>query len=174
MSSLNVLRDQYLEARGFLEETLKDVTQDQAQWLPAAKAIPIGAQYAHIVISEDMTVNGLLRGAAPLFAGEWAGKTGASGPPPLPPNPWDVWARETPVDLAALRRYAEAVHAATDTYLASLEDGDLDRLVDLSAFGQGEKSAAWLFFTGCITNVNLHCGEISCLKGLQGAKGYPA
>ena len=22
-------------------------------------------------------------------------------------------------------------------------------------------------------NVNMHCGEIACLKGLQGGKGYP-
>ncbi len=173
MNAVSLIQQQIQDARGFLEATMQQVTQEHSGWVPVGQALPIGAHYAHAVMSVDMTV-GLLNGGAPLFASSWAGKTGTSGPPPLPPAPWDQWAREGQIDLTALRRYAQAVYAATDEYLSSLADEDVNRSVDLSAFGQGQRTVSWLLCTGCITNMNLHCGEISCLKGLQGAKGYPA
>ena len=42
------------------------------------------------------------------------------------------------VDLTALKAYAEAVHAATDAYLAGLSDVDLDRELDLT--GEAERA----------------------------------
>ncbi len=50
---------------------------------------------------------------------------------------------------------------------------DLEREIDLSNFGLGKQSVAWVMNNGVIGHVASHCGEISCLKGLQGAKGYP-
>jgi hypothetical protein len=71
-----------------------------------------------------------------------------------------------------LREYARAVSAAGDSYLASLDDEDLDRPVDLSMIGFGQKSVGWVL-NMVLANTNWHCGEISCLKGLHGAQGYP-
>ena len=68
----------------------------------------------------------------------------------------------------------QAVYAATDDYVATLDDQALDRIVDLSAVGQGQRSVGWVLFTGVVTNMELHCGEISCIKGLNGSRGYPA
>ncbi|NIQ37353.1 MAG: hypothetical protein GTN81_02010 [Proteobacteria bacterium] len=121
----------------------------------------------------------MIRGGAPLFASSWAGKIGASEFPPGPdPNStgfpdWSEWAKKVKIDLAEFRKYAQAVYDATDEYLVSLTDDDLDRPVDLSALGLGERSLGYLLINGIIGNTFTHCGEISCVKGLQGKRGYP-
>jgi hypothetical protein len=107
-----LLREQLKAAHQLLEGTMADVTEQEAHWAPPGIAIPLGATYAHIVISEDGTVNGLLKGVAPLFASSWAGKVGVSELPPTPnPNSpgfpdWSSWGRRVKVDLAAMRKYA--------------------------------------------------------------------
>ena len=152
---------------------MKDVTVEQAHWTPPGIANPLGASYAHAVLSEDFILNGMLKGGAPLAVSTWAGKIGVSEPPPPPTEPWDKWARKVRVDLSALRQYAEAVYKASDGYLASLGDDALSHPLDLSAFGVGEQTVSWLLSNAVVGHVESHCGEVSCLKGLQGAKGYP-
>ena len=175
MNAVSLIQFLVKEARGFHEGTLKDVTPEQANWQSSGKVMPIAAQYAHVIMSQDMGLHGMLKGSAPLAASSWAGKTGLSETPPIGPGaPLDEWARRVQIDLPALRQYAEAVCVATDDYLSSLTDDDLDRSLDLSAVGLGQQTVAYVLNAGWISNPNLHCGEISCLKGLQGAKGYPA
>ena len=97
------------------------------------------------------------------------------GPDPKHPGfaDWSAWARSVQIDLPALQAYAQAVFAATDEYLASLNDADLQGKADLSAFGLGEISMFDALNGGVLGNAYTHAGEISCLKGLQGARGYP-
>ena len=147
------------------------VTPDHAHWKPAGKAVPIGASYAHIVIGEDHMINGLLRGGAMLFASSWAGKAGVNEPPPQG-GEWADWARRVKVDLPALKAYSQAVYQATDSYLASLSDADLERPCDMSGFGMGQQPTSTLF-TVVVQHVDWHTGEISSVKGLQGLQGYP-
>jgi hypothetical protein len=166
-----LLRQQFKTGHYFLEGTMEGVTSEMAHWSPPGKAQPLGANYAHILISEDFLINGLLKGAAPLLASTWAGKVGVSTLPPQAP-PWNDWAGQVQVELEALRGYGQAVYEATDNYLASLSDEDLDRSLDLSAIGFGQQALGW-FLSVLIFNVHTHTGEIACLKGLQGAQGYP-
>jgi hypothetical protein len=122
------------------------------------------------VCSEDAAVHMLLVGDEPLMEGEWKGKTGISDPR------WSSefeWAREVKVDLEAAREYANAVYRFTDGYLASLEPADLDRVLDLGKMGFGEKKVAWVISSLVSSHAANLTGEISTLKGLQGAKGYP-
>lgn len=175
---ISLLREQLQGAHQFLEGVLEGVTADQTNWSPPGLANPLGATYAHIVITEDGIINGSIRGAAPLFASAWAGKTGFDTPPPSP-NPeqpgipdWSGWARQVQVELPALREYAQAVYAASEAHLAALSDADLNRSIDLSALGLGERTVGQLLNT-ILANTHWHTGEISCLKGLQGLKGYP-
>jgi hypothetical protein len=149
-----------------------DVTPEMAHWQPPGQAHPIGSLYAHMVISEDMLVNGLLQGGAPLYAGPWAGKTGL----PDPENAFNRtvdWARAARVDLDATRAYAQAVYAATDAYLASLDEAALDRPMDLTQFGMGQMPLGDFVANLVLGHVRDLMGEISALKGVQGAKGYP-
>jgi len=176
---ISLLREQLKGLHEILEGTVADVTEEQAHWIPPGMALPIGATYAHVVTSEDGVVNGMFRGGDPLFASAWAGKTGLSELPPAqdPKKPgfpdWSGWGRTVKVDLPALRTYAQAVYAATDDFLASLRGKDLDRPVDLSALGLGKSTLIFLINAGILGNGFTHCGEIACLKGLQGKKGYP-
>lgn len=98
-NAISLFREQIKAAHELLEGTIEDVTPEQAHWSPPGKANPLGANYAHVVISEDATMNGLLKGNVPLFASTWAGKVGLSELPPMPnPNPpgfpdWSEWGR---------------------------------------------------------------------------------
>ena len=173
MDAISLLRQQLQDAHGFLEETMKDVTAEQAHWAPPGIANPLAATYAHLLLGEDFIINGMLKGSGPLAATAWAGKLGLSEPLPPPTEPWDKWGRRVRVDLSALRQYAQAVYKASDEYLASLGNDGLSRPIDLSAFQLGQQTVAWLLSNAVLGHVAGHCGEVSCLKGLQGAKGYP-
>jgi hypothetical protein len=110
----------------------------------------------------------MARGAAPLCTTTFAGKAGVSEPPPQGFE-WGDWAKRVAVDVPALRAYAQAVYASTDEYLATLKDADLDRQIDLGSMGKN--SLGWLLSI-MAGNADMHNGEIACIKGLKGAKGY--
>lgn len=173
MSSTAFLREQLREAHDFLDETLGDVTDEELHWLPPGTANPIGATFAHVVMGEDLMINGLVRGVAPLFYTSFAGRFGLSEPPPMPnQGDWDAWARKVRVDLPALREYAKAVYENSDEYVASLNDDDLAKDIDLSLFEMGVKPLSWFLGNVVLSHVTTHCGEVACLKGLQGGHGY--
>jgi hypothetical protein len=146
------------------------LTHEQASWRPTGSALPAGAHWAHAVVSEDVMLLGMLRGGAPLAMGEWAERTGLSELPP-PGGDWSDWARRVDVDESRLSAYAGAVFAATDAWLANLTADDLRREVDLSALGLGTQSMSYVV-NAILLNLAAHCGEVSCLKGLQGGQGY--
>ena len=172
-----LLRKQVKEAIQWLEGVAADLTPEDAHWKPPGTALPAGAIYAHAVNSMDGVVNAILRGRPPLFAAGWAGKTGLSeqppGPDPAKPGmpDWTAWSRKVTIDLAMHRKYAEAVETAVDDYLATLSDADLDRPIDLSAFGFGRVTVEFLLNNAVLGHAFSHGGEIACLKGLRGKKG---
>ena len=153
----------------FLEGTVEGVSADQAGWQPPGLAHAIGATYAHVAFTEDAVVNAVVRGGAPLMAAHFSSKTGASEPPPQG-TAWADWAGRVQVDLATMREYAGATYAATDEYLASIGDAELTREIDMGPAG---KFPLGQLLTIMMGNVAWHTGEIACLKGLQGSKGYP-
>jgi hypothetical protein len=169
LSQVAALRMAFETTHQFLEQTVDGVTAEQARWQPPGLAHTIGATYGHVAFTEDAVVNAVVRGGAPLMAARFAGRTGASELPPPGPA-WGEWASRVQVDVAAMREYANAVYAATDEYLGSIADGDLGREIDMGPAG---KYPLGRLLTIMMGNVAWHTGEIACLKGLQGAKGYP-
>jgi hypothetical protein len=174
MDTIALLRGAFQGAHGVLEATMNDVTPEHAHWTPPGVANPLGATYAHTVLGEDALLHGMVMGSAPLAATTWAGKTGLSELPPRPgTGDYGAWTRSVQIDLPALREFAKAVYAETDECLASLGQEGLEKPLDLSRFGLGQQTVG-VFVSGLLlSHVNNHCGEISCLKGIQGAKGYP-
>ena len=61
----------------------------------------------------------------------------------------------------------------TDEYLAALTPEDLDTPVDLSGVGGGQSTLGNVLGRRIVGHVDNIAGEISCLKGLQGLRGYP-
>jgi hypothetical protein len=172
-----LLREQLVSAHQQLDLMMADVAAEQAHWAPPGKAHPVGALYAHVLLYEDLILRFLVQGQPPLFMGEWAGRVGVSELPPLP-NPeagvpdWSAWARQTRFDLDQLRAYGEAVHASSVATLDALGDDDLARTVDLGWLGLGQPPLRWVLDRFVIAHADAHAGEISCVKGLQGLRGY--
>lgn len=170
MNILSALRDNVQWGRQVVEMTIEGVTNDVAHWVPPGTAHPIGALYTHVLVAEDMIVNAMLKGGAPLLGSTFAGKTGTSDPQfMLTPE----WSRALKVDMPALREYAKAVYAATDAYVDSLTEADLENTRDLSQFGMGVRTVGWMLMALVAGHANNLAGEISVTKGLQGLKGYP-
>jgi hypothetical protein len=175
MDAIRLLREQLTEAHALLEAVMQDVTPEAAHWIPPGRANPVGATYAHVILFEDRTINGILLHRRPLYETTWSGKTGISDLMPSPEG-WDeyaAWTRRMRVDLPALKEYARAVYANTDEYLASLSPEDLDRQLDLSGVGGGQVSLGYALSRNVVAHADNISGEISCLKGLQGLQGYP-
>ena len=173
---VELLRRIVRDARQVLDGTMADVTQAQVDYIPPGIANPLGATYAHVVCSEDMIVQGMFRQAAPLFASSWADRTGLSEPMPMPGPDWPSygpWTRRVKVDLAALRSYAQAVAEETDSWLAGLSESDLDRPLDLTGAGLGQHTLGSAIALLVANHLGTETGEISVLKGIQGARGYP-
>ena len=171
MDVISLLSQQVRSAHEIVEGTVADLTAEQAQWDPAGKAIAAGPLYAHVSAAEDLFLN-MVVGRQPLAMGAYAGKTGISEPYPVQGG-YDEWAKRVEIDLPQLREYVQAVFKNTEEYVAGLTPEELDRELDLTSAGLGKVSlGAFITITSVIHPSN-HIGEISCLKGLQGAKGYP-
>ncbi|MEO8286177.1 MAG: DinB family protein [Chloroflexota bacterium] len=176
MDAVTLLREQLKEAHALLEAIMQDVTPEAAHWMPPGKANPVGATYTHVVVFEDMTINGVLRHQRPLYETTWAGKTGISELMPKRGEEWQdyvPWTRRVKVDMPTVREYARAVYASTDEYFASLTPGDLDQSIDLAGVGGSVVTLGHVLSRSIVAHVDNIAGEISCLKGLQGLQGYP-
>ena len=149
---------------------MADVTPEQLHWIPPGNAHPAGSTYAHGVIAQDMIIHNLLQGKTPLFMSSWSGQTGVSEPTF---HQSLEWTRTVKIDLTQLRQYAQAVYAAVDAYIASLSEKDLEREIDLSDSGLGQRSLDWALHAIIIAHTHNMSGEISAAKGLQGGQGYP-
>jgi hypothetical protein len=169
-TATTILQGYFTLARNWFEGTMQGVTPELAHWQPPGKTQPIGANYIHVLTTEDFLINGIVRGGAPLMASGFAGKSGFSEPPP--PGNRDEWAQRVRVDLDAARAYAQAVYASTSAYLDTATDEDLSRIVDMSAVGFGDQPVSFLIGL-LLLNIHNHCGEISAIKGMNGLQGYP-
>jgi hypothetical protein len=170
MNAIEAIRANIRWGNQIVDLVMADVTDEQARWLPPGAAHPVGAIYAHALLAQDGIVNGMLKGRAPRFATDWADRTGLESPQQ---NLTPEWSRGLRPDLAALRQYGQVVIADTEAYLDGLTADDLDRTIDLSAFGLGEPTVGWILNALVAGHLNNMAGEISALKGVQGARGYP-
>lgn len=169
MDAMGLMKQEVGWAHDYLDMVTADITPEQLDWIPPGIANPGAAVLAHAVTEEDF-ICALLAGKRPLYEGQWAGRTGVSDPRL---GMTSEWARIVKLDLAAFRTYTQAVYAEVDRLLSSLSDADLDRSVDLSSLGFKDKSVGWALTALLVSHTNNMIGELSCLKGLQGAKGYP-
>ncbi len=175
ISVLDLLKEELKNARETFEATAADIKEEDVHKDPGGMAYPLGATYAHLVFSEDAIVSGMLQGKTPLFATDWNNKTGASSPMPAMDENWETanreWSKSVKVDMNQMREYAKAVYAATDVYMDSLKEEDLEKEIDLGAMGK--QTAVHIIYAFLIAHTNQLTGELSALKGVHGAKGYP-
>lgn len=169
MQSEILLNMLFSSAHEVLEGVMQGVDNTIANWVPEKVVATIGAQYVHVLTSEDAIVNAILKGGAPLMATSFAGKIGTATPPEL--FTWGEWGRTSKVDVAQAKAYAQAVYASTAEYVASLNAEKLGEVLDLTQAGFGKMPRAAVLAIA-LQQRYVHGGEISALKGLQGLKGY--
>ncbi len=86
--------------------TCADLTQQQADYLPAGVAHPIGELLAHVLQSEDFIINGMIQGKPPVWEAQgWEQKLGV---PNVAMHTQEV-ARGFKVDIKSLEPYKSAV-----------------------------------------------------------------
>lgn len=172
MNSVELLQYSLGNALGILGQVTADLTQAQADWQPPGLANPIGALYWHTVSGADFVLHRWCLDQEPLNeSAGWQEKAlTVFLPEPEHGGDWLTYMRTIRVDLPALHDYTKAVAGAAQGWLASLAPEDLERKIDTPI---GELNLGQLLETFVIWHVNAHCGEISALKGCQGAKGYP-
>ena len=171
MNTVDILRSNLADAHWLLEQTVAGLSPEHLHWSPPGTANTVAATYAHAIGNEDAFVQGKLKGVPLLAEGEWAGRDGISLPIPERESDWFAWSRAVRVDLPASRRYAEAVYAATDAYLASLTAAQLDSPPPTPI--PGNQTLSWLVYNLLTMHLNLHTGEIAVVKCLQGLQGHP-
>lgn len=152
-SAVGLLRWQLQLANELLDGAI--ATLPRAGRPAGGRAVRAVACYAEALFGEDVSVNGVLTGAGPLALSTWAGRTGASELPPLNGSvDWYGWAGRVELDLAGLRAYGAAVHAATDAYLAALPE---------DAIEPGPEC----LLTALLLTSAARRGEIGCLLGAK-------
>ncbi|MBP7119482.1 DinB family protein [Candidatus Woesebacteria bacterium] len=172
--AVSCLHDDLLNAHTNFLQTMEGVTNEVSAFNPTGTANPIAGTFAHLVFSEDFFTQGFLKKEKPLFETEWKDKTGISE---LQPTEWvtayPAWLKSVTVDMPQALEYTKAVFAATEAFVAGLVDADLEKSVDMSMFGMGEKKVGNFIGSMITGHANNIMGEISVLKGIQGLKGYP-
>lgn len=162
---LRVYRELFQRAHQQLEDSIEGLDRDRLHLAVAPGAHPIAAQYVHVVSGEDWVIQRVLRGRRLLAFAEWEAKTGISELPILS-NDWDDWASRVRIVPDEAKRYAAAVYAATDGYLASLTDEQLFEEVDLTEFFGPAAPNRSYGLAQVLLHITTHAGEISCLRGM--------
>lgn len=160
-------------AHKLLNDTIADIKDDHWHMDPGGKASTLAALYAHVAVSEDWVTNELLQKKPKLSDTEFKDKLGYDLP--YPPYTDEVatanWMKSVKVDLSVLKEYVAATQRATEDYIASLANEDLDKEIELQMLDK--QSLAFIIDNFLIGHANTHTGEISAIKGVHGSKGYP-
>jgi hypothetical protein len=169
MDARDFLQRQFSEVRRLGGAPVQEITEEQVNWAPPGTANIISAILLHQAGTEDAIIQRALRGEPRIWERDgWAEKTGVAMTPGRTGG-WDE-CKEQAVPLAPVLAYADAVHAATDAYLAALTDEELSREVPWP-FG-GTRTVADMLALAAVHAV-FHAGEVSALKGVQGGQGIP-
>mgnify|MGYP001104908383 CR=1 FL=1 len=156
MNTLELLQYSLDTAFDILGFVTADLTQEQTDWKPPGVASSIGSIMSHI----NAYVNFFVREVC-------IGKKYEIFTSPLPP---EVMMKAVQVDILDMHERTKNLRKLTSEWLSTLTPEDLEVEVEsnIGTINVGQMIEAYI-----IWHINVHCGEISCLKGCQGAKGYP-
>lgn len=168
MDARDLLRAQLAWVHQLLADSLSDCSQETADFQGEGWTVnPISAIYAHIAMTQDSIVHGLVQGRPTLLEAQgWADRLGLDAAGPRDDSSW----AGKRFDLEVVRNYAAAVQSATDAFLTEADDEVLERPMDTP---MGEQRAIDVLANVGVTHVASHWGEIAALRGVQGEKGLP-
>jgi len=168
MKTIDYIRHEQGSMRRLVEMTMIDMTPEMFNWGPPGTANTISATFLHLVNVQDEFIHQILQGKPTLWEREkWSQRTGVENPPGMGED-WSSF-KNRKVELKPMLEYKDAVWTATDAFLETLTEADLDRLVD---FAGGQRPMASVLTLAAVQAAG-HVGEIAALKGIQGVKGLP-
>ena len=148
------------------KSSLESVTDAVLMQKPAGTLSPIGVIWLHMLNSQD-NFTAMLSGKTTLWRQGWAETFGLE----KAPNIGEDWTPYygTPLSVAQLRAYEEAVHAFTQSTLDALDEQALDETIKMFT-DHDPKADVWVLMIG---HTLLHSGEIAAAKGSFGKRGLP-
>ncbi len=168
MDARSYFQQQFATALGLADVAGFELTQEQFDWAPPGTANTISAVMLHALGTEDYFIQAAIQGRPRLWeSGGWAERIGVAELPG-PGQSWDEF-KSRPTPLEPVVAYGRAVRESTNAYLAGLTDAELAREIELG--GRPRTIAEAL--TIILLHTSFHGGEISTLKGVQGARGIP-
>jgi hypothetical protein len=154
---------------GMIDQAVRDLTPEQMHFLPpATNANHIAFTLWHYVRTEDNIVQFILQDRKPTVWVEqgrherWRIDKVAQG---TGMTTEQAHALRLP-PIGEWMEYQQAVWKATDAYLSSLKDDQLDRIVKVVPFGEIPVHRALTM--PVLTHGHAHLGEICVLRVLQG------
>lgn len=173
MSVAELLRGSVAALHVQLDEAVQGLSAEQLHWRPMDKGNHIAFIIWHYVRTEDNVVQFVLQDRKPTVWLEegWDQRFGldriAQG---TGWNPEQAVALRLPSAEEWLA-YQRAVWQASDAYLGSVGDGELERRVRIAGFG--EIPARQALTTILVTHGFTHLGEIHHIRTLLGLKTTP-
>jgi hypothetical protein len=163
-----VLKASFDLAHMVFNAVVGDLSEEMARHrLPGGMVPPAAAMIAHVLYGEDMMVGQAFGEPMLIESDGWGATTGILRvSPAMTP---DFLTQE--FNLGGLKQYAEAVFARTNLLLERATSEQLDRRLP-TPIGTEVSAAGYLGGFG-VVHIAEHTGEVSALKGAQGAKGLP-
>ncbi len=151
----------------WLDGALKDLTDEQANWLPPGKTVSIGFNAWHVLRTQDDIVNFVLQGRKPTV---WMSEGFAErlGLPPVGQGTGLSLedARALRVQVAPLREYGQRVREVTLEFVKNVPLETLEEVQQIRPLGEMPK---WKVLRQVVmTHGFMHLGEVNTIKGAQG------
>lgn len=172
MGSIDYFRSAAKDLHQNLLDAVKELTDEQLHFQPLGKGNHIAFTIWHCVRTEDLVVNMMLRQQAPVWnEGGWDVKLGMDPRAQGTGMSAEEAAAIKIGDVSVFVEYMKDVYAATDAYLETITDADLEEVRDLPMMGK--RSLYETIGGTLLQHGSGHLGEIWYLKGLQGLQGSP-
>lgn len=172
MGSLEYFRSAVKDMHKNYSDALEGLTDDQFHFRPLDSGNHIAFILWHYVRTEDSVLNFLLQNKKPVWnAEEWDKKLGLDPRAQGTGMSSEEAAAVRIKDIGHFKDYMANAFKATEDYLETIKEEDLEQVHDLRALGS--RSLYQVIGGIVIQHGASHLGEIYYLKGLQGLKGSP-
>ena len=172
MGSMDYFRSAAQDLHKNYFEAIDGLTDDQFHFRPLDAGNHIAFILWHYVRTEDTVLNSLLQKKTTVWnAEEWDKKLGMDPRSQGTGMSAEEAAAVRIGDIGEFKKYMESAFKATEAFLETVKEEDLEQVHDLPFLG---KRSLYQLIGGTILQHGAnHMGEISYVKGLQGMKGSP-
>ena len=167
MNAKEYFQKQLTSLHYLVDAATKDLTDDELNYTPPGTTNPVGLTWLHLLDSEDQFIAQLETRKTIWEQAGWDQRLGFERLPRIGDDWHDLRANLMRVD--DLLAYQEAIRQSTDAYLQNLT---ADQFTQPVKFLSREVEIVDVLVL-LISHSLFHAGEISNLRGVQGAQGLP-